>query len=306
MTGDEDRSNDHLTFSRRYGYADLPEPMRLEYIPQKFKQAIYLYINEAISIDARFRSSESVGEIFFREPNLGMIIVDYHYDILEMYYDEVTDFSPEMVRNFFKDFVEEKKWHEVLTMVEFILRHQHCSESLHKRLIDAFNETPISYFVDESGGCPTIFPRISRESGEATRKAMQVVQDNGMDGAATHLREAAKHINAGQYADSIADSIHAVESVARTICPESKTLGPALKSLEKAQILKHPALKQAFEKLYEYTNREQGIRHALLEKDAADVGLDEAIFMFGACASFAAYLTQKHRQQAGERESSSV
>ena len=54
-----------------------------------------------------------------------------------------------------------------------------------------------------------------------------------------------------------------------------------------------------FSQRYGYTNDEQGIRHALLDRDAADVGLDEALFMFGACASFAAYLTQKHRQ-AGE------
>lgn len=118
-----------------------------------------------------------------------------------------------------------------------------------------------------------------------------------MDGAASHLRNAADHINAQQYADAIADSIHAVESVARMIAPKSSTtLKPALRSLEKAGTLKHPVLRQAFEKLYGYTSDEQGIRHALINQNAADVDLDEAIFMFGACASFAAYLTQKHRQ----------
>ena len=40
-----------------------------------------------------------------------------------------------------------------------------------------------------------------------------------------------------------------------------------------------------FSQRYGYTNDEQGIRHALLNKDAAEVGLDEALFMFGACAS---------------------
>ena len=125
-----------------------------------------------------------------------------------------------------------------------------------------------------------------------------------MDGAATHLRNAAEHINAQQYADSIADSIHAVESVARTIAPKaSETLGPALNSLEDAGLLKHSDLKEALRKLYHYTCDEQGIRHALLDKDAPDVGLDEAVFMFGACASFADYLVRKHRQQAGGRES---
>ena len=76
-------------------------------------------------------------------------------------------------------------------------------------------------------------------------------------------------------------------------------MGPALDSLEKAGVLKHPALKQAFDRLYGYTSTEQGIRHALLDKDAADVGLNEAIFMFGACASFAAL---SHREApAGRR-----
>ena len=118
-----------------------------------------------------------------------------------------------------------------------------------------------------------------------------------MEGAAAHLRDAAEHINAKQYGDSIADSIHAVESVARVLDLEaSQTLGPALDSLERSGLLKHPALKEAFKKLYGYTNDEQGIRHALLDRDSPDVGLDEAMFMFGACASFAAYLVGKHRK----------
>ena len=104
-------------------------------------------------------------------------------------------------------------------------------------------------------------------------------------------------MNAQRYSDSIVDSIHAVESVARIIDPKSsQILGPALTSLASAGVIKHPALKEAFSKLYGYTSDEQGIRHPLLDKDAPAVGLDEAMLMFGACASFAAYLVSKHRQ----------
>ena len=118
-----------------------------------------------------------------------------------------------------------------------------------------------------------------------------------MSGADIHLGDAAKHINARQYADAIADCIHAVVSVARTIDDqESKTLGPALDSLERAGLLKHPSLKQAFKTLYGYTCEERGIRHPLITESSANVGLDEALFMYGACASFAAYLVSKHRQ----------
>lgn len=55
------------------------------------------------------------------------------------------------------------------------------------------------------------------------------------------------------------------------------------------------------EDYYRYTNEVPGIRHARRDQDTPDVGLDEAIFMFGACASFAGYLTRKHRQ-IGEQE----
>ena len=129
-----------------------------------------------------------------------------------------------------------------------------------------------------------------------------------MGGATTHLRDAAEHIKEQKYADSIADSIHAVESVACKIDPDPEgrnTLSKALNSLEKAGLLKHKNLKEAFKNLYIYTSNEPGIRHSLLDKDAPDVGQDEAMFMFGACASFAAYLVNKHNKykEAEGRES---
>ena len=56
----------------------------------------------------------------------------------------------------------------------------------------------------------------------------------------------------------------------------------------------HPGLEGAFNKLYGYTSAEQGIRHVLLDRADHNVGMDEAVFMLGACASFASYLWRKH------------
>ena len=160
-----------------------------------------------------------------------------------------------------------------------------------------FEEHAAAYWLDISKRPYQFFPRNSEEQAKAVQYAIETIRAGGMEGAATHLHKAAKHINERQYSDSIADSIHAVESVARLISPkQAKTLGPALDSLENAGVIKHKALKGAFSKLYGYTNDEQGIRHPLLDKDSPDVGLDEAMFMFGACASFAAYLVNKHQQ----------
>jgi hypothetical protein len=46
-------------------------------------------------------------------------------------------------------------------------------------------------------------------------------------------------------------------------------------------------------KLYAYSSDEDGIRHALLDKENSNVGLDEAIFMYVACAAFISYMLRK-------------
>jgi len=54
-------------------------------------------------------------------------------------------------------------------------------------------------------------------------------------------------------------------------------------------------LRDALTKLYGYSSDEKGIRHPLLESDVARVGMPEAVFMFGACASFISYLISRAR-----------
>ena len=135
-----------------------------------------------------------------------------------------------------------------------------------------------------------------------TQGAIETIYESGMEGAATHLRQAAEHINAQRFADSVKESIHAVEAVVCKIDPTSSTLGKALKTLEKKGLLANKQLKAALEKLYAYTNSEEGVRHSLVFQDSPDVGLEEAVFMFGACALFAAYLVSKHLQMEQQPE----
>ena len=200
------------------------------------------------------------------------------------------------VINLLKDAILHGRFNKVLDLVKIMVNDRKYGEKLAKPIGESFEICAAAYYLDMSR-CPyQFFPCSNEAQGEATREAIKTIRDGGMEGAATHLRDAAAHINAQQFADSISDSIHAVESVARRIDPKSKTLGPALNSLEKAGLIKHPVLKEAFSKLYGYASDEQGIRHPLLEKNSPDVDLDEAIFMFGACASFAAYLVSKHHK----------
>jgi hypothetical protein len=76
-------------------------------------------------------------------------------------------------------------------------------------------------------------------------------------GARKHLRDAASHLTAGKYADSVRENIHAVEAVGRTLEPSANVLSKALVRLEQTLSI-HPAMKRGFESLYAYTSDEGG------------------------------------------------
>ena len=212
-----------LTFSQREDKASLPEPMQLEYLPHRFRQLAWRVIDGEIGDSSSFSIYDNY---FLREPNIGSILCSYQFDVLGKFYDETVGHDPDSSAGFFRKLISSEDYHNVLTCIEFILRDERCSKSLREGLIDAFDKAPVAYFVGDVNGLPTVMPRFSRESGEATQQAIETLNEAGMGGAVTHLRDASEHIRLKQYADSIADSIHAVESVACVIAQQANaTLG---------------------------------------------------------------------------------
>lgn len=160
---------------------------------------------------------------------------------------------------------------------------------------ELFNKYNATYQLNTSQHPYWFFPVASKEQGEVIQEAIKALHQRKMNNATDHLRQAAEHMKMNQYGDSVADSIHAVESVAGEVDPKlNKTLGKALDSLEREGLLQNSLLKEALKKLHGYVNQ-SGIRHGQQEGSTVNVGLDEAILMYGACASFAAYLTQKNQ-----------
>lgn len=136
----------------------------------------------------------------------------------------------------------------------------------------------------------SIVPVASEQEGQTLTTALSILDRTGMSGARSHLSKAGSLLTSGQYADSIRESIHAVESVARSLTAE-QSLTSALKSLAKNHPL-HPALERGFNSIYGYTSDANGIRHPMVGSSDVQAGEEEAIFMLGACASFVTYLVR--------------
>lgn len=124
-------------------------------------------------------------------------------------------------------------------------------------------------------------------------RAIQDVTASSLTGAREHMKTAVAQLTAGQYADSVRESIHSVESVVRMLEP-SGDFSKALYRLEQKNRI-HGAMKQGFLNLYGFSSDEQGIRHPLLDKEAPSVDEADALFMIGACSAFLSYLVNKSR-----------
>ena len=290
MSGEDALDPRNLTFSQAYGYEELPQPLKLGEISDGARTNLWSVLYYFVKSEPKYNMGIQIVHGSWRTV-LTFLHVTYHERALDEFDGSLKNFTrvykPIFVRN---------QFNEVFDLLLAIMRHEACPPEFIIAVAAIFKKSRLAYVVDTSSPA-TIYPAAAEEEGEAVLRATAELSNAGLAGAVSHLRRASENITQGDHAGAVRESIHAVESTARQIDPTAKTLEPALKSLEKTKGL-HPAMKRAFSSLYGFTSDEEGIRHALIDNPQANVGLDEAVFMLGACASFSSYLARKHRPSA--------
>ena len=291
-----------LTFSQAYGYEDLPRPLKLGELSQESRAKLWSLLYDQVLHTLTNQRRPSSPILVYRGvgPPWRPILKSMHEDFRGLPADEFfpTDLFVEEIDQFvsvYKPMFTNSPFSKVFDLILAIMRHPECPSEFTQLVGKAFDKYRLAYVLDVSPP-PTIYPAATQEEGKAILRATAELNNAGLAPTVRHLRQASDCISRGDYPGAVREGIHAVESTARHFDPKAKTLEPALKALEGAKTL-HPALKQAFAKLYGYTCDEQGIRHALIDNPQANVDLDEAVFMLGACASFSSYLARKHQRQ---------
>ena len=275
-----------VSFSQAQGYEPLPQPLKLEELSSRARIQIWNAFHQT------FIEPEEDEEIDVAD--VANLVFSLHVDFFEMPIDE----EPSGIGQWeylegFKDYFFKRRFNEIFDVLTFLMRHDVCPDVFTTELIEVFENCQLAYVI-EPGPSPTIYPASTLEEGRSTVQAIGELKEYGLDGARQHLIQSSAFINQGEWARSVHESISAVESVARRIAPGTNTLGAALNRLGHLGMLEHSSLRNGLEKLYEYTSDEQGVRHSLLDQGQSNVGQDEAVFMLGACASFASYLWRKH------------
>lgn len=204
------------------------------------------------------------------------------------------------------------EWYKKLDLIEFSIKHLYrhmergqCYDIFDGNDIidvdDIYYNNNIDNFVDDLNSefkrLNFAYRIINKEIVEITAEeeivAIENALENSVDNIRIHLNKALdlyakKPI--GDYGNSIKESISAVEAASRNITGENVL---NFKKLEEKDIIISPVLRQAFEKLYGYTNdKSTGIRHALME-DTNTPQAEEALFMLVSCSAFINYLNKK-------------
>ncbi len=285
MSGDDALDPRKLTFSQANGYVELPKPLKLEELSSEARNQLWSLLYTYVKEDSRFLTSRYVDGAW------KSILESIHLLLFNSPTDQYSPSFEDFCRQYNKIFMYDS-FNKIFDVLQHIMQHKQCPPSFTKDIMEIFSRCQLAYVVDIKPPA-IIYPAASKAEGESVLRAIEELRCAGLEGAVTHLGDASKCINQKDYSGAIRESIHAVESSARQLCRRAKTLEQALKTLEKRNGL-HPALKNAFSSLYGYASDEEGIRHALIYNSQANVGLDEALFMLGACASFSSYLARKY------------
>ncbi|MGO6834998.1 AbiJ-NTD4 domain-containing protein [Rhizobium ruizarguesonis] len=265
-----------ITFGQAEGTSPLPSQQQLKSVSPETRAALWVVIYESLYFYNRSISGE-----------WAVILRDWH---VTREFRAIDDFSGgyASVVPKLKDLFFNGSYVEIFDFLQFSIRHQKRPHRLAETTAYILTKTKAAYRLEGK----TFFPVQSEEDAATVSRAFRDAADHR--GALQHLKNSAEAATTGAWAESITQSVHAVEAISKLLAPGTNTLRPALDELEKHHKI-HGALKNGFLRIYDFTSDEKGLRHSLLDKEASDVDESDALFMLGACSAFVSYLVAKAR-----------
>ena len=265
-----------MRFSERMGFKPVREQLQVDEISDKLKNALWNGVYEFI-LKKPFPEENFYAHVFHR---IWLEFLGYRVDKMPNVY---SNDGQERIREYIGDwyFSNDRELSDYYELVEFTFEYGYIAyiNYLNKSL----KEEKSAYRIVDNQ-----FLRItSEEELQSVRESVDYTKDK-YKGVHIHLRTSIRLLSDRKnpdYRNSIKESISAVESISKTLVNNDKaTLSQALKLLEKQHQI-HPALLQAYKKLYGYTNDEDGIRHAIMD-DGKELDYHDAKYMLVTCTAF--------------------
>jgi len=269
-------------FSDRLGITQPPNEIQVDTINDDLRNSLWNWILEVLQYDRGEKSIRLIWKDHFKMP-LNELNNSYSRNVALLH-----------------EYFVKSEWFEAYNFVEFIFQNivvKVQRPNSFKAVEDNLNHVLERELAGYRMLNMELVPITDKQEVESVRQAMSEPSSLGLEGPSLHITKALSLLGKKpepDYANSIKESISAVESICKLLTGEkSGGIDKALAKLS-AQTSLHPALKQALSNLYGYTSDESGIRHAILE--TKNIGFAEAKFMLVACSTFVNFVVEKARQ----------
>lgn len=268
-----------MNFSQRIGLEQEKKPLQLDFMDDGLRMGLHNAIR-------RYEHFYSV--------QLGSLSGVYHkiwVYFMEQDSDEMNPYNMlTRIQVDIKAYFMGLAWNKVYDYIEFYTNHADRQQELEDFINQILEKNNSAYRFVEGIIAPITNEQELTEVVEACHTGQKAID--------YHMKKAIEIFsdkNTKDYPNTIKEAITAVEAAVNIVNgSEGKTLGDALKQLDKKKKLQG-TLKIAFDKLYGYTcDKETGIRHALINDAKCPPDFADAKFMLVACSAFVNYLLQKN------------
>lgn len=278
-----------MLFSERYGYKPVREIVQIDSVDEPLRNGLWNVLQ--IGVWKNAKPSQGIYGGYYLSDRGNKELRDLCEALWLHYFKEPLDLLGNdwnKTRKELRQYYFGCKWFEIYDFVQFVANHypRYRFKEPFMKACNAVLERELSAYRFVDG-------LITRVTEPQEIEAIEDALEKAVGPVHAHLRRALELLadkSTPDYRNSIKESVSAVESLVVSTVGENGTLGQLIKKLEQ-HIGLHPALKNAFSNLYGYTSDEGGIRHALIDKDAAD--FDHAKFMLVVCSAFVGFVLSK-------------
>ena len=272
-----------MKFSQRYGYTPVKDVIQIDYMDDDLRTSLWTVLVKHYWRDFWYFSDWYERELTVEATEIWTALwTDFFKRRIDTCPTRKVDVDSEIERYFFKC-----QWYDVYDFVEFIPQVDPgpCRPADFRQAVNVSLERELSGYRFVNGQITPITDQIEIDEIETAMAGKTRAVSEQFNRALQLLSNRENP----DYRNSVKESISAVEGqVKSTLEMDKGTLGDLLKRFDQHAPL-HPALKDAFTKLYGYTSDASGIRHALLENDQEPT-FEEAKFMLVTCSAFVNYV----------------
>ncbi|MFE3990073.1 AbiJ-NTD4 domain-containing protein [Nocardia tengchongensis] len=257
-----------MRFSERRGLVPVRSVVQIESMDDALRIQLW-NITYACYFQPRFSRSE-----FIEFYGIWTILMEQDWD----------RFPGSSIHMVIKEWIKNREWFEVYDLLEELVQ-------IDESLVNTFNGVLEMYMA----GYRLLDGKVAPVADSHELSEIEAALTTESPSAAHHLRTALGLLadrEKPDYPNSIKESISAVEAFLAPITGKN-TLGAALAHLKKTDNFAHPALMDAWSKLYGWTSDEDGVRHGGETVPAERITQALARYVLISCSAFINLMTSE-------------